>query len=125
MINTEKKLYIFLNVSDDEIEFDISPAGHLEKKSNNEFIYCTDFSNVKINKICVSLLKKTTSDSYLHITKVSVDDDQLNYFDSFSSYIANGKIKKTYGWLDEIGTCIIKVHASAVSQNLLLYLLKK
>jgi hypothetical protein len=125
MINTEKKLYIFLKASDDEIEFDISPTGHLEKNLNNEFIYCTDFNNVEVNKICVSLLKKTTSESYLHITKVSIDNVQLNYFDSFSSYIVNGKIKKTYGWLDEIGTCIIKVHATAVSQNLLLYLLKK
>lgn len=125
MINTEKKLYIFLKASDDEIEFDISPAGHLEKKPNNEFIYYTDFNTLKVNKINVSLLKKTTLESYLHITKVSIDNIQLNYFDSFSSYIVDGKIKKTYGWLDEIGTCIIKVRTTAVSQNLLLYLLKK
>ena len=124
MIKTEKKLSIFLKLGNIEfLDFLISPTGSIEKISQDEYVYSIELDiNVK-NKVIVQLLNKPKINSYLQITKIQLGTALLNHFDSFSTYSANGKIKKTYGWMDEVGSYTINIHGNAVSQNLLLFLL--
>ena len=124
MIKTEKKLSIFLNLNNVDInDFVIIPMATVEKLSEQQYVF-NMIINVNIkNQIIIHLNQKKHHDSYLQISKITLGNIQLNHFDSFCTYYSNGKIKKTYGWLDEVGSCIIKIHSNAVSQNLLLYLL--
>jgi|688.fasta_scaffold87929_3 hypothetical protein len=124
MIKTEKKLSIFLNLNKVELDdFLIAPNGIFTYLEPNQIVYTLDLNiNVK-NKIVVNFNEKRHLDSYLHIFKIRLGDIELNHFDSYCKYFVNGKIKKTYGWIDEVGSCIINIHSNAVSQNLLLYLL--
>lgn len=126
MIKTEKKLSIFLKLNEMLLnDFEIVPTGSLTDKSNNEFVYNITLNINLKNKITIHFLSKSKPNSYLHVTKVQLDGIDLNFFDSFCTYYANGKIKKTNGWLDEVGSCIINIHCNSSSQNLLLYLLAK
>jgi len=126
MIKTEKKLSIFLNLNNLDVnDFTIVPNGLLEHLSENQYIFAINI-NVNIrNKVEINFHNKKIDESYLQISKIMLGNIELNHLDSFCTYYVNGKIKKTYGWMDEVGSCIINIHSNAVSQNLLLYLLSK
>jgi len=125
MIKTEKKLSIFLKTNNSQIPFDVSPKGTIQNISDIEFLYEIDININTVTTISINLNSKINDNDYLQINKIMLNNIELNHIDSFGIYKVNGKIKRTYGWMDEVGSYIIKVHSNAVSQNLLLFLLSK
>jgi len=123
MIKTRKKLSISLTTNDEKLKFSISPIGTLSNLDKTKFLYEIDIDINTKNIIKINFIEKTLNDSYLKIEKIVLNDILLNYIDSFSSFKTNGKNKRTYGWMNEEGCYIIKLHANPVTQNLIAYLL--
>lgn len=123
MIKITKKLFIFLKTSNKDVKFNISPEGNLLEKDDNTYLYENVINLNQRNTTKVELLSKPTSEDYLQIQKIKLNDIDLNHLDCFSIYVTLNGVKRTYGWMDEIGTYKINLHTNAVSQNLLTYLI--
>jgi hypothetical protein len=119
MIKKTQKLSIYLKSNDVDIIYSMNPV----PKNSDGLTHHYEIDINQPNKIKLELIKKSYDDSFLQISKIMLNDIELNHFDQFINFYVNGKIRKTYGWLDSVGCCIIKVHTNAVSQNLLNYLL--
>jgi|LakMenEpi03Aug12_release.lakeMendotaPanAssembly.Ray.scaffolds.fasta_scaffold971337_2 hypothetical protein len=86
--------------------------------------YELDLDITKRNIIKVTYLEKN-KDSFLHIKQLEFNKIPLYNLDIFSTYRVKNTVKKTYGWMDELGTYTINLHSNAVTQNLLTFLLSK
>ena len=124
MTKNTKKLLLYLVVNDTDIIYNISPTPDLIRDENQFAILEFDIDTNKRTSIKLDLISKKLDSDYIQINNITLNGIQLTDFDLFSVYqTSSGKIKKTNGWLDEVGSCIINIRSNPISQNILTYLL--
>ena len=96
----------------------------IKQNTDLDSIYELDLDIYKRNTIQVHYQNKSPH-SHLKIKKIMFNNIELHHLDTFSTYHTNGKVKKTYGWMDEIGTYNINIHGNPVSHQLLTFLISK
>lgn len=122
MTKLEKKLSISIKSNHPDIKFDIHPIGKITH-NGDQIEYETMIDVNRRSQISIDIISRPNNDSYLQITKISVNGLELDHYNSFMSFIVNGQMRKTHGWLDDIGSCIINIHYNPVFQNLINFLL--
>jgi len=119
-----KKLLLYLVVSDPNIIFGVQPKPNKITSSNELKVLEFDIDINCRNKIKIDLYSKKDPTHYIQIKEIILNNTLLTDFDLYSVYkTAKGKIKKTNGWLDEEGSCIINIRSNSVIQNMFTYLL--
>ena len=124
MTKNTKKLLLYLVVNDPDMIYNISPTPDLIRDENQFVILEFNIDTNKRTRVKLDLISKKLDSDYIQINNITLNGIQLTDFDLFSIYRTSfGKIKKTNGWLDEVGSCIINIRSNPISQNILTYLL--
>lgn len=126
MNNSIKKLFLSIKSSDHNDEYFVEFENSKLYPDNNQ-INCfeLDLDITKRNSVTINYTKKI-SGSFLEITEIKFNNIVLNNLDKFTTYkTIDNKIKKTYNWIDELGTFKINLHQNAHTHQLLSYLLSK
>lgn len=125
MNNHIKKLSLSIELTDNSDQYIIEcNNSKIKRKPDLHSIYEFDLDVSNRNTIQVHYNNKSTH-SHLQIKKIMFNNIELHHLDLFSTYHANGKVKKTYGWMDEIGTYKINIHGNPVSHQFLTFLISK
>jgi hypothetical protein len=126
MTKSTKKLLLYLVVSDQNIDYEIVPAPDSIFNDKEFLVAQYDIDTTVRNQIKIRLKNKQQNTHYVQINSVVLNSITLTDLNLFSTYVTeNGQIKKTNGWLDEVGCCTITIRADAPTQNILTYLLSK
>ena len=116
---TEKiKLSLYLKFKEDIPQFELSPG--YTKIDDNTYSYEVNPTQVFDLSVTVNQLK---NGSALIIDKIIMQGTELNHLDSFGVYRTKQGIKKTYGYMDELGTYRFKIRYNALSHNYINFLL--
>lgn len=125
MTNHVKKFSLLIQLSHVHDQYSVELNGEtVLVTNNNDNLYEFDLDITRQNIIKVKYISKQDN-SHLVIKKVAFNEVELHNLDMFSIYHTDNKIKKTYGWMDELGVYQIKIHGNPITQNLMTYLLSK
>lgn len=115
-------LYIkFKNLSH-KINFNVSPTPSDVIHNSDERVYNFDVDPFDIFNLSVNILEIPLGSAVI-IDKIFLNDSLLNYLDSFGVYKTKSGTKKTYGYMDQIGSYHFKIRYNNLSQNYLTFLL--
>ena len=126
MNNSIKKLFLSIKSSDPNNEY-LVEFENLKLYPDNNQINCfeLDLDVSRRNSVIINYTKKMPG-SFLEITEVKFNNIILNNLDKFTFYkTVDNQVKKTYNWMDELGTFKINLHQNPYTHQLLSYLLSK
>jgi len=117
------KLKLFLSLRFNTNAPSVSLIPLPDKILDNHYEY--DIDSSQLFKFSLSITNLVEPNSAVIIDKISINDIQLNHLDSFGLYRTSNGIKKTYGYMDEIGTYTFKIRYNPLVHNYLNYLIEK
>lgn len=119
-----QKLSLYIKSADlSKITYQLSvDPDELYSDGTEHVVAIYNIPNNKLFNFSIAVKELDTGD-HLLIEKITLDGEQLNYIDSFGTYKTAKGIKRTNGYMDEIGEYRFKIKFNFLSQNYLNFLL--
>jgi hypothetical protein len=117
-----KKFILYLQATDG-IQYTVSPAPILINTVDSEIIYNFEVDVNQSTQIRIQITGRN-DESHIQIKKMILSDFTITDLNSVSFLQTDsGEIRRNHGYIDSVGTFVIKLHTNAVSLNYLNYLL--
>ena len=110
--------------SSKDVRYSVYPSNFTSHTENNDLTVYTFVVDLSVTNLIKFIITDVSNHAHLRVEKILVNDTEIIHMDSIS-YLRtqSGEIRKTYGYIDEVGEFVIKIHTNAVSLNYLTYLL--
>lgn len=124
MTTNLKKCSLSLQINgEDDIDYSILPEPASITKSKNLINYEFNVSSTGTSTITIDVLRRQGNYSHILVNRFEVDGVEMN-LNNISLYrTKTHAVKKSYNFIDEVGTFQLKIHSNPISQNYLSYLL--
>lgn len=117
------KKFILSLQSSDGIKYTVSPEPISIDSKDDELIYTFDVDVNRSNQIHIQVLDRKDG-SHIQVKKMVFNNFEMSDINSVSFLkTASGEIFRNHGYIDAVGTFVIKLHTNAISLNYLNYLL--
>lgn len=114
----KKRIPLSLFIKSDVTDFAIDP---LPSATAGQSEYRFDIDSDQIFTLTVSVHKLNPGNAVI-IEKILVNGIELNHMDSFGLYTTQTGIKKSNGYMDEVGSYKFKIRYNALIHNYLNFL---